>query len=178
VFGSEKYIDDEQGCANGDGGIRDVEGGIVVRAEPNFKKIGDRSVEDPIGNIAGSAAEEQRETRGAETGAALAGREKPREQHDHNDGAGDQNDSCPGRHGIREKTEGDAWIAGANEIEKMMDKFVSPAFRRLSFEPGFRRAVEKHNCERKPEPANSCGKIHEVGEINKEREVKKAKKRK
>lgn len=169
---AEEYIDDEQSGADSDGGISDVECGIVIAAEPHFKKIGDRSMEDAIGYVAGRAAEKKCEARGAEAAATLDGDEEPSEQDNDHDGAGNENDTRPGRRGIREKTKSDAGIAGANEIEKMTDHFVAPAFGGLRFEPRFRRAVEQNDGEREPEPAKSCGKIHKPNEARETKQTK------
>ena len=53
---AEEYIDDQQGGADGDGGVGDVEGRIVKGAEPNFEEIRDGPVEDTIGDVTGGAS--------------------------------------------------------------------------------------------------------------------------
>src|SRR5580693_7383147 len=77
VLGAEEDVDDEQDCADGDGGIGDVEGGIVVGAQPDFEKIGDGSMENAIGDVASGAAEEEREASGGHRATAGAGYKKP-----------------------------------------------------------------------------------------------------
>src|SRR5712675_2302661 len=77
VFVEEENVDDDEGGAYGDGGVGDVEGRPVVTAEPDFEKVGDRAVDDAIGNVAGGATEEQRQARGGERAAAMAGGEEP-----------------------------------------------------------------------------------------------------
>src|SRR6266446_915226 len=124
----------------------------MVRAEPDFEEIGDGAVEDTIGDVAGGAAEKKSEARGGETAAAMACDDEP---------GGDENDARPGRSGIGEKTESDAGIAGANEIDEMVNYFVTPAFGGLRFEPGLGGAVEKNDGEGEPEEAEARRKSHE-----------------
>src|SRR6267378_7920093 len=155
VFGAEEDIQDDEGGADGDGGVGDVEGGIVEGAEPNFEEIGDGAVEDTIGDVAGGAAKKKREAGGGEAAAAMAGDEKPSENGDDDERAGDENDARPGRSGIGEKTESDAGIAGANQIDEVVNYFVAPAFGGLRFEPGFGGPVEENDGEGEPEKAES-----------------------
>ena len=58
--------------ADGDGGVGDIEGRIVVGAEPDFEEVGDRAAHDAVGDVAGGAAEEQREARGGHAAADCA----------------------------------------------------------------------------------------------------------
>jgi len=58
VFVEEENVDDDEGGAYGDGGVGDVEGRPVVTAEPDFEEVGDRAVDDAIGNVPGSATEQ------------------------------------------------------------------------------------------------------------------------
>ncbi len=124
-------------------------------AEPNFEEIGDGAVEDTIGNVASGAAKKKREADGGEAAAAMAGDEKPSEDGDDDERAGDENDARPGRSGIGEKTESDAGIAGADQIDEMVDYFVTPAFGGLRFEPGFCSAVEEDDGEGEPQETES-----------------------
>ena len=137
----------------------------MVRAEPNFEEIGDGAVEDTIGNVTGGAAEKKREARGGVAAAKMACDEEPGENGDDDKRAGDENDARPGRSGIGEKTESDAGIAGANQINEMVNYFVTPAFGGLRFEPGFGGAVEKDDGEGKPEETQARRKSHEVKEV-------------
>ena len=57
VFVEEEDVDDDEGGADGDGGVGDVEGGPVVGAEPDFEEVGDGAVDDAIGYVASGAAE-------------------------------------------------------------------------------------------------------------------------
>ena len=134
-------------------------------AEPNFEEIGDGAVEDTIGNVASGAAKKKREADGGEAAATMAGDEKPGENGDDDERAGDENDARPGRSGIGEKTESDAGIAGVNEINEVVNDFVAPAFGGLRFEPGFGGAVEKDDGEGKPEETQARRKSHEVKEV-------------
>jgi|SRR5438876_6281423 len=143
----------------------------MVRAEPDFEEIGDGAVEDTIGDVAGGAAEKKSEARGGETAAAMACDEEPGENGDDDERAGDENDARPGRSGIGEKTESDAGIAGANEIDEMVNYFVTPAFGGLRFEPGLGGAVEKNDGEGEPEEAEARRKSHEVKEVEEVREA-------
>jgi hypothetical protein len=128
----------------------------VVRAEPNFEEIGDGAVEDPIGDIAGGAAKKKREACGGGAAPEMAYDEEPGENGNNDERTGDENDARPGRSGIREEAEGDARIAGANQINEMVNYFMAPAFRCLRFEPGFGGAVEEDDGEGEPKEAESC----------------------
>ena len=55
-----KYVQQDQNCADGDGGVRDVERRIAVGTEQHFEEIGDCAVKNAVGEIAGGAAEKQR----------------------------------------------------------------------------------------------------------------------
>src|SRR5579883_3414725 len=63
----EEDIEDEEEGANGNGGVGDIEGGPGIEdgkrneTQPDFEEIGDRAMDDAIGEIAGGAAQEQRE---------------------------------------------------------------------------------------------------------------------
>lgn len=146
----------------------------MVRAEPNFEEIGDGAVENPIGDVTGGAAKKKREARGGEAAAEMAYDEEPGENGDDDERPGDENDPRPGRSRIGEKTESDAGIAGANEIDEMVNYFVTPAFGGLRFEPGFGGAVEKNDGEGEPEEAEARRKSHEVKEVKEVAEVKEA----
>ena len=56
--GAEEDVENDEGGADGDGGVGYVEGGIVVVAEADFEEVGDGAVEDAVGDVAGGAAEE------------------------------------------------------------------------------------------------------------------------
>ena len=77
VFGAEEDVENDERGADGDGGVGDVEGGIVVVAEADFEEVGDGAVEDAIGDVAGGAAEEEREAGGGHGAAGVSGGEEP-----------------------------------------------------------------------------------------------------
>src|ERR1700720_51590 len=52
VLGAEEHVQDDQRGADGDGGVGDVERRIVVVAEAHFEEVGDRAVEDAVGDVA------------------------------------------------------------------------------------------------------------------------------
>ena len=119
----------------------------MVGAEPHFEEIGDGAVEEAIGDVAGGAAEKKCKAGGGEAASAMAGDEEPSEDSDDHERAGDENDASPGPSGIGEKTKSDPWIAGANEIDEVVNYFVAPAFGGLRFEPSFGGAVEENDGE-------------------------------
>ncbi len=161
---AEEDVENDECGADSDGGVGDVEGGIVIGAEPDFEEIGNGTVKDAVGDVAGGAAEKKREARGGEAAAAMAGHEEPGEDRDDGERTGNKDDAHPVRSGIREEAEGDAGIAGANEIDEVMDHFVAPALIGLGFEPGFGGAVEENDGKGEPEEAEARRKIHEVKE--------------
>ncbi len=83
VFWPEEDVENDEGGADGDGGVRDVEGGPMVGAEEDFEEIGDRAVDDAVGEIAGGAAEEEREAGGVEGRDVLAAHQEPGEDSDY-----------------------------------------------------------------------------------------------
>ena len=95
VLVGEKDVEDDEYGADSNGGVGDVECGIVVRAEPNFEEIRDGAVEDTIGDVTGGAAKKKREARGGEAAAATAGDKEPGENGDHDKRASDENDASP-----------------------------------------------------------------------------------
>src|SRR6267378_4786728 len=96
VSWAEEDIEDNEGGADGDGGVGDVESGIVVGAEPDFEEIRYGAVEDAIGDVAGGAAEKKCQARGGEAAAAMAGDEEPGENGDDDERTGDEDDARPG----------------------------------------------------------------------------------
>jgi hypothetical protein len=147
VFVEEEDVDDDEGGADGDGGVGDVEGGPVIAAEPDFEEVGDRAVDDAVGYIAGGAAEQKREARRGEGAPAVARDKQPSERADYYGGAYDQQDahSCGWR--IGEYSEGDARVAAVHEVDEIVDELAVPAFDSLRLEPGFRAAVEQDDGE-------------------------------
>ena len=57
VLGAKKHIQNDQGRADRDGGVGDVERRVVVIPKAYFKEIGNRPVKDAIGDVPGSATQ-------------------------------------------------------------------------------------------------------------------------
>src|ERR1700674_318684 len=124
----EKDIEKDERGANGDCGIGDVEGGVVIGAEPYLKEICNRAVIDAVGYIAGRSAEKKREAGGGQGTATVGCNDQPGECGDDHNRDSDQGEAHPGRGRVREHTKCDAWIAAVDEIDKIMDQFWTPAF--------------------------------------------------
>ena len=90
---AKQYVKQDENGADENSGIRNIERGIAVGAEPNFEEIRDRTVNDAIGDIAGRAAKQKCEACDGHSVAALASDHEPGE--DSNDGnrAYDENDA-------------------------------------------------------------------------------------
>src|ERR1700733_14546399 len=155
MFGAEEDVENDQRGADGDGGVGDVESGIVKAAEAEFEKVGDGAVEDAVGDVAGGSAEEERQTGGGHRATGVPGGEEPGKRGDDDDRAADEEDARPRRCGVGEDSERDAGIAAVDEIDEIVDELAVPAFVGLRFEPGFGRAIDDDDGERKPEPAKS-----------------------
>src|SRR6266436_6330918 len=140
VFVEEEDVDDDEGGADGDGRVGDVESGPVVAAEPDFEEVDDRAVDDAIGYVAGGAAEQQREARGSQGTTAVAGDKQPGERTDDCGGSDDQHNAHGHRGRIREDAEGDAWITAVHQVDEIVDQLAVPAFDSSRVEPGFARA--------------------------------------
>jgi len=125
---TENNIENDERGTDGDGGIRDVEGGVVVRAEPHLEEVRDRAMDDAVGDVARRSAEKKREAGSGQRAAAVTGNEKPSERTNDEDGASDQGDAQPRRGRVRENAESNARVAAADEINKMMDQLAAPAF--------------------------------------------------
>lgn len=148
MFGGEEDVEDKEDGADGDGGVGDIEGGPAVGAKPNFKEIGDSTVENAIGNISGGAAENQGYARAGECGGGFIGNQQPRQYADDGEGASDKNDARPGRGRTRKKTESDARISAMHEIDEVVNDFVMPTFIGLRFKPSLGGAVENYDKQR------------------------------
>src|SRR5579863_6965106 len=72
---AKECVQDDEGGADGDGRIGDVEGGVMVGAEPDFEEVGDGTVEDAIGDIAGRSAKEKSEASSGGWATAVPGNE-------------------------------------------------------------------------------------------------------
>lgn len=177
----KKDFEKNKDGTNGDSGIGDIEGGPRIEnskgqeAERDFQKISDRAVKNAVGEIAGSAAEEQGEASGGARAAGFACDKHPGKDSDHHERADDQKDARGGGGGVREETETDSWVSALHQINGIADHFPRPASGGVGFEPGFRGAVEKDDDEGEPEPAESGGEVHEVKEISEVNKVKEVK---
>src|SRR5712664_635617 len=121
VFVEEEHVEDDQGGADCDRGIGDVEGRPVVAAEPDFEEIRDGAMDDTIGYVAGGAAEQKREARSGQGAAAMTCDKEPSERADHYGRADDQHNAHGGGRRIGEDAEGDTRIATVHQINKIVD---------------------------------------------------------
>src|SRR5258707_390467 len=124
---TENNIENDERGANGDGGIRDVEGWVVVRAEPHLEEVRDRAMDDAVGDVARRSAEKKREADCGQRAAAVPGDEKPTERADDEDRACDQGYAQPRRGRVRENAESNARVAAVDKINKMADQLAAPA---------------------------------------------------
>jgi len=69
VLVEEKDVDDDEGGADGDGGVCYVEGRPVIAAEPDFKEVCHGAVHDAVRHIAGGTAEEKSKAGSSKTTA-------------------------------------------------------------------------------------------------------------
>ena len=121
----------------------------------DLDEIGDRAVENAVGEVAGSAAEEKSEAGGVYRADPAADNEQPDDDHDDDQGTGDKD--CPqgGRGQTSEKTEGDAGVARVNEIEKVINDCDGETISRARLDPSLGGTVEKDNGQCEPEEAKS-----------------------
>ncbi len=70
---TEQNVKEDENGADENSGIGDVKGGVAVGAKPDFEEIRHCAVEDPIGDVAGSAAEQESDTSDGFSAAALTG---------------------------------------------------------------------------------------------------------
>ena len=157
-LGAEQDVEDDEDGADGDGRIGDVEGRPMISAEQNFEEIGNSTADDAVGDVAGGAAKKKSQAGGGEA-AAMSRDEKPREDADDENRAGNQCEPHPRRAGIREDAESDTWIPAVNQVDEIVEKLAAITFGRLRLEPGFRGSVEEDDGESEPEPANASGQV-------------------
>ena len=111
--------------------------------EINLDEIGDGAVENAIGEVASRATEKKSQACGVHGADAAAGNEQPGDDCNDDDGAGDEN-CAQGRRGkTGEKTEGDAGVAGVNEIHKIIDDCCGETTGGAGLDPGFGGAIKK-----------------------------------
>ena len=131
MFVEEEDVDDDEGGADGDGGVGYVEGRPVIAAEPDFEEVCHGAVDDAVRHISGGTAEEKSKTGGSKTTATVAGDKQPSQGSDDYRGADDQQDAHAGGRRIGEDTEGNAGIAAVHEVDEIVDHLAVPAFNRL-----------------------------------------------
>ena len=81
----EEDVEDEEEGADSDSGVGDIEGGPAIGAEKDFEEIGDAAMENAIGDVSCSSAEEEGESGGVEGGKIFAGDEQPSDDSDDGD---------------------------------------------------------------------------------------------
>jgi len=118
---AKEYVKKDQDSPDKNGGIRDIKSRVTVSAKPYFEKIRDRPMNDAIGDISGSAAQQKCQTREGHAAAALAGNQQPGKHGDDYDGADDQNDARGGGSGIGENAESETGVSAVHEIHKVVD---------------------------------------------------------
>ena len=137
----------------------------------DLDEIGDRSVENAVGDVASGAAKEKGESGGVKGADIAASDEQPRNDSDDGEGAADEKHAQGGGGETGEKTEGDAGVAGVNEIEKIVNDGERKVVAGAGFDPGLCCAVEKDDGDGEPEEAEARGKSHEVKEVWEVRET-------
>ena len=108
----------------------------------DLDEIGDRTVENAIGEVTGGAAEKKSKAGGVYSADAAASDEQPDDDRDDDEGTGDKDCPQSGRGQTGEKTEGDAGIARVNEIEKVINDCGGETISGARFDPGFSGAVK------------------------------------
>ena len=103
-------IEDYEGRADGDGGVGDVERGIVIAAEADFEEVGDGAVEDAVGDVASGSAEKECQAGGGHGASGVSGGEEPGEGGNDDDRAADEEHASPRRGGVGEDAEGEATL--------------------------------------------------------------------
>ena len=113
----------------------------------DLDEIGDRAVENAIGEVTGGTAKEKSKAGGVQGADATAGDEQPGDDRNDDERADDK-DCAEGRRGqTGEKTEGDAGVAGANEIKAIINDFGGKTISRARFDPGLGGTVKKDDGE-------------------------------
>ena len=138
----------------------------------DLDEIGDGAVENAVGEVSGSAAEEKSEAGCVYSADAAARDEQPDDDRDDNEGTGDKDYTQGGRGQTGEKTEGDSWITGVDEIKKTIKDWGRKTIGSAGFDPGFGGTVEKNDGQGEPEEAKARRKVHEVKEAREIKEVK------
>jgi len=141
----------------------------------DLDEIGDCAVENAVGEITSGTAKEKSEARSVQRADAAAGDEQPGDDCDDYEGADDKDYAQGGRRKTSEEAEGDAGVAGVNEIKKIINNCGGETIRRVRFDPSLGGAVEKDDGEGDPEEAKARRKGHEGEEVKEVKEVKEIK---
>ena len=131
----------------------------------DLDEIGDGAVENAVGEISGSAAEEKSETGCVYSADAAARDEQPDDDGDDNEGTGDKDYAQRGRGQTSEETEGDAGIARVNQIQEIINDCSGETISGARFDPGLGGAIEKDDSKGEPEEAKPGRKSHEGEEV-------------
>ena len=141
----------------------------------DLDEIGDGAVENAIGEITGGAPEKKSEARSVQGADAAAGDEQPGDDRDDDERADDQRHAQGGRRKTSEEAEGDAGVAGVNEIKKIINNCGGETISGAGFDPGLGGAVKKDNGKGEPEEAKARRKSHEGEEVKDAKKVKEIK---
>jgi hypothetical protein len=175
------YVKKDENGANSDGGISDIEGRPGIESLPgkemkiDLDEIGDRAVENAIREVARGAAEKKSEAGSVHGADSAACDEQPDDDRDDGEGASDE-DCAQGRRGqTGEKTEGNAGIAGINEIKVIANHRSWEVICGARFDPCFGGTVEEDDGEGEPQEAKASGKSHEREEVKEVKEINETK---
>ncbi len=112
-----KEFEQNQGSADHNRRISDVESVPMVATNVEVDEIGNAMADDAVQNIPCSAAEDQRHTPLAEPAPGAIRDQQPRDQSDHRHRKQDQQRRAPGHLGVSQQSESHARITGMNEIQ-------------------------------------------------------------
>jgi len=113
----------------------------------DLDEIGDRAVENAIGEVTGGTAKEKSKAGGVQGADAAAGDKQPGDDCNDYEGADDKDYSQGRRRQTGEKTEGDARVAGVNEIKKIINDSGWETISRARFDPSLGGAVKRDDSE-------------------------------
>ena len=119
--------------------------------EIDLEKIGDRAVQDAVGDVARGSAEEKGEAYCVHGAGISAGDKKPGDEGDDDKRTGDKNDAQGGRREASKKTEGDSGVARVDKVEAILNDGVWKMSGWTGFDPGFVGAVEEDDGQGEPE---------------------------
>ena len=110
-------VQQEQDNAQGDGGVRDVEGGPVPLAVVHVQEVDDVAVQDAVDEIAQRPAQHQRPGDGLAVPAGIQLAQPDGDEHAGDDGQDDEEPALPAT-GARKEAEGGALVAQIGELEE------------------------------------------------------------